>query len=113
MWKIGNITIKNNIVLAPMAGISNPAYMKLCEEMGVGYAITELIISEAIIRNNKKTLDMLKRIDNLNITVANQIFGRANDTMASEAKINTSIYKNVFIDINMDCPVPKVAVRAK
>src|SRR5574344_1699853 len=113
MWKIGNITIKNNIVLAPMAGISNPAYMKICEEMGVGYAITELISSEAIIRNNKKTLDMLKGIDNLNIPVAVQIFGRDKDTMASAAKISTSIYKNVFIDINMGCPVPKVAVRAK
>lgn len=113
MWKIGNITIKNKIVLAPMAGISNPAYMKICEEMGVGYAITELISSEAIIRNNKKTLDMLKGIDNLNIPVAVQIFGRDKDTMASAAKIITSIYKNVFIDINMGCPVPKVAVRAK
>ena len=54
MFKIGDIEIKHPVVLAPMAGISNPSYMKICEEMGVGYAITELISAEAIIRNNKK-----------------------------------------------------------
>ena len=53
-FKIGNIEINKKTVLAPMAGISNPSYMKICEEMGVGYAVTELLSSEAIIRNNKK-----------------------------------------------------------
>ena len=47
MFKISNIEFKNNVVLAPMAGISNPSYMKICEEMGVGFAVTELISSEA------------------------------------------------------------------
>ena len=75
MWKIGNVEIKNQVVLAPMAGISNPAYIKICEEMNVGYAITELISSEAIIRNNKKTLSMLNGINELNIPIAIQIFG--------------------------------------
>ena len=56
MWKIGNIEIKNRVVLAPMAGISNPAYMKIVEEMGCGWAITELISAEAIVRDNKKPL---------------------------------------------------------
>ena len=111
-WKIGNIEIKNQIVLAPMAGISNPAYMKICEEMGIGYAVTELISAEAIVRDNKKTFDMLKGIDELNIPVAIQIFGSNADTMAEAAKIITSIYKNVLIDINMGCPVPKVAIRS-
>ena len=55
MFKIGNIEIQNKVILAPMAGVSNPAYFKICEEMGLGYAITELISSEAIVRNNKKT----------------------------------------------------------
>ena len=59
-FKIGNIEIKNSIVLAPMAGISNPTYIKLCEGFGLGFAITELISAEAIVRDNKKTLDMLK-----------------------------------------------------
>lgn len=111
-WKIGNIEIKNQIVLAPMAGISNPAYMKICEEKGIGYAVTELISAEAIVRDNKKTFDMLKGIDELNIPVAIQIFGSNADTMAEAAKIITSIYKNVLIDINMGCPVPKVAIRS-
>ena len=58
-WYIGDIFIKNKIAMAPMAGISNPSYMKILEEFGVGYAVTELISSEAIVRNNKKTFDML------------------------------------------------------
>lgn len=112
-WKIGNIEIKNQVALAPMAGISNPSYMKICEEMGVGYAVTELISAEAIVRDNKKTFDMLKGIDTLNIPLAIQIFGSDASTMAKAAKIITDLYQNVLIDINMGCPVPKVAVRAQ
>jgi len=113
MWKIGNIEINNRVVLAPMAGISNPAYMKICCEMGVGLAFTELISAEAVVRNNQKTLDMLKGIETLNFPVAVQLFGANSDNMAIAAKKITSLYKNVFIDINMGCPVPKVAVRAQ
>lgn len=112
-WKIGNIEIKNQIVLAPMAGISNPSYMKICEEMGVGYAITELLSAEAIVRENKKTLEMLNGIDKLNIPVAIQIFGSDAATMAKAAQIITNLHQKVLIDINMGCPVPKVAVRAQ
>lgn len=113
MWKIKDIVIENQIVLAPMAGISNPAYIKICEEMGVGYAITELISAEAIVRNNKKTFDMLNGIENLKIPVAVQIFGSEPSTLAQAAKKITELYKNVLIDINMGCPVPKVAVRSQ
>ena len=109
-WKIGNIEIKNQIVLAPMAGISNPSYMKICEEMGVGYAITELLSAEAIVRENKKTLEMLNGIDKLNIPVAIQIFGSDAATMAKAAQIITNLHQKVLIDINMGCPVPKVAL---
>lgn len=112
-WKIGNIEIKNQIVLAPMAGISNPAYMKICEEMGVGYAITELISAEAIVRNNKKTLEMLTGIDKLNIPVAVQIFGSNPETMAKASRILVDLHQIRLIDINMGCPVPKVALRAQ
>ena len=59
MWKIGNVDIKNKVVLAPMAGLSNPAYMRICEEEGIGYAITELISAEAIVRDNKSTVNVL------------------------------------------------------
>lgn len=112
-WKIGSIEIKNQVILAPMAGVSNPAYMKICEEMGVGYAVTELMSAEAIVRNNKKTFDMLNGLDKLNIPLAIQIFGSNAKTITEAAKIITSLYPNVIIDINMGCPVPKVAVKSK
>ena len=111
-WKIGNVEIKNQVVLAPMAGVSDPAYIKICEEFGVGYAVTELISSEAIIRDNKKTFDMLNGIDKINIPIAVQIFGSNPDTMASAAKILTEKFKIKIVDINMGCPVPKVAQRS-
>ncbi len=113
MWNIGNIDIKNKVGLAPMAGISNPSYMKICEEMKVGFAITELISAEAIVRNNQKTFDMLKGIDDINIPVGIQIFGSNPETMSKAAKILTSLYKVSFIDINMGCPVPKVALKSE
>lgn len=112
MFQIGNIKINSKVVLAPMAGISNPAYIKLCEEMGLGYAITELISSEAIIRNSKKTFDMLNGINDLNIPVAVQLFGSNPSVMASAAKILVEKYNIKIIDINMGCPVPKVALRS-
>ena len=112
-WKIGNVEIKNQVVLAPMAGTSNPAYMKICEEMGVGYAITELLSAEAIVRNNKKTLDMLNGINNLKIPVAIQLFGANPEVMSAAAKIIAKEFKPKIIDINMGCPVPKVAIHSK
>lgn len=112
MWKIGSVEIKNPVCLAPVAGVSNAAYMKICEEMGIGYAVTELISSEAIIRKNQKTMDMLKGYEKLNIPVALQLFGSSISSMVEAAKIIESM--NVFsvIDINMGCPVPKVAVKS-
>ena len=113
MFKIGNVEIKNNIVLAPMAGISNPSYIKICEEMGLGYAITELISAEAVFRNNKKTMDMLNGFDSLNIPVAIQIFGSNPEVMGKAASKIVELYEPKIIDINMGCPVPKVAVKSE
>ena len=113
MFKIGNVGIKNNIVLAPMAGVSNPPYMKICEEMGVGYVVTELISAEAIVRNNKKTFDMFKGYEELNIPVGVQLFGSNPDVMAKAAKIVFDMNLFSVIDINMGCPVPKVAIKSK
>lgn len=111
--KIGNIEIKNLVALAPMAGISNPSYMKLLEDFEVGVAFTELISAEAIVRDNKKTFDMLNGIEDINYPVGIQIFGSNVDVMCQAAKILTNKYKNIFIDINMGCPVPKVALRSQ
>lgn len=108
--KIGNVNIRNNIVLAPMAGTSNPAYIKICEQMGVGYAVSELISSEAIVRRNKKTFDMLKGYEKISIPAGLQLFGSNPVVMGRAAKIIDDM--NVFdiIDINMGCPVTKIAV---
>ena len=112
MVKIGNVEIKHKTVLAPMAGISNPSFFKIVEEMGVGLVVTELLSSEAIIRENKKTYDMLNGIEKLNVPVSIQLFGGNSDTMSKAAKIIENKYHPDIIDINMGCPVPKVAVRS-
>ena len=111
-FKIGNVEIKNKVVLAPMAGISNPAYMKICEELKTGFAITELISSEAIVRGNEKTFNMLNGIEKIKMPIAIQIFGSNPTVMAKAAKIINKRYPNKIIDINMGCPVPKVALKA-
>ncbi|MGM9850011.1 MAG: tRNA dihydrouridine synthase DusB [Bacilli bacterium] len=113
MFYIGNVCVKNRVGLAPMAGISNAAYIKLVSEMGLGFAVTELISSEAIFRGNKKTIDMLNGISDLDIPVGVQIFGGNPDSMAKAAKFICDNYHVSFIDINMGCPVPKVAVRSQ
>lgn len=111
-WNIGSIKIKNQVVLAPMAGVSNPSYMKICEKMGVGCAVTELISSEAIVRGNQKTFEMLHGLEDLDIPVGVQLFGSNPEVMGKAAKIIADKYPISFIDINMGCPVPKVALRS-
>ena len=108
---IGNVELRNQVVLAPMAGISNPTYIKICANFGVGYAITELISAEAIVRGNKKTFTMLDGLDSVDIPVAIQLFGSNPNTMAKAAKILVDVYQAKIIDINMGCPVTKVAIK--
>ena len=110
MVNIGNVEIKHKTVLAPMAGISNPSFFKIVEEMGVGLVVTELLSSEAIIRDNKKTYEMLNGLDKINVPISIQLFGGNPDTMAKAAKVVESLGFKI-IDINFGCPVPKVAVR--
>lgn len=112
-WSIKNIKINNQVCLAPMAGVSNPSFMKICEELGVGYVVTELISAEAIVRGNKKTFGMLEGIEDLKIPYAIQLFGSDSEVMAKAAEIVHRIYPKALIDINMGCPVPKVAVRSQ
>ena len=113
MFYIGNVCVKNQVGLAPMAGISNASYIKLVSEMGLGFAITELISSEAIFRGNEKTIEMLNGINDLDVPVGVQIFGGNPNSMAKAAKYICDNYKVSFIDINMGCPVPKVALRSQ
>ena len=111
-FSIGNVSIKNRVGLAPMAGISNPAYIKLLSSMGLGFAVSELISAEAISRENKKTIDMLNGFNELNIPFGIQLFGGNPESMGKAAKFICDNYNVSFIDINMGCPVPKVAVRS-
>ena len=63
MWKIGNVEIKNKIVLAPMAGISNTSYRKIIKKMGAGLIYAEMVSDKALVFDNKKTFDLLKMSD--------------------------------------------------
>lgn len=112
MWKIGNVEIKNRIVMAPMAGISNSAYRRICKEMGCGLIYAEMVSDKAISFGNKKTIDMLYMTD-YERPIAQQIFGTDVDSFVTAAKyIEENMHPDI-IDINMGCPVPKVAVRAQ
>ena len=113
MWNIGDVVIKNKVVMAPMASISNPAYMKICEDFGVGYAVSELISAEAIVRGNKKTFDMFKGYDKLDIPIAVQLFGSNPEVMGRAAKIVSDLNLFSVIDLNFGCPVPKVAIHSE
>ena len=112
MWKIGNVEIKNKIVMAPMAGISNSAYRRICKEMGCGLIYAEMVSDKAISYGNKKTIDMLYMTD-FERPIAQQIFGTDVDSFVTAAKFIEENMHPDIIDINMGCPVPKVAVRAQ
>ena len=111
-WNIGNVKIKNQVVLAPMAGICNSAFRRICKEMGCGLIYAEMVNDKAITYNNKKTIDMLYMTEEER-PIVQQIFGSDKESFVVAAKY---IYENMhpdIIDINMGCPVPKVAVRAQ
>ncbi len=112
MWKIGNIEIKNRIVLAPMAGISNTSYRKIIKEMGAGLIYAEMVSDKAIMYSNEKTFDLLKMTDEER-PIAQQIFGSDKESFVIAAKKVEETQHPDIIDINMGCPVPKVAVRAQ
>ena len=112
MWKIGNVEIKNKIVLAPMAGISNTSYRKIIKEMGAGLIYAEMVSDKAITFGNQKTLDLLK-MDESERPIAQQIFGSDIESFVSAAKKIESTMHPDIIDINLGCPVPKVAIRAQ
>ena len=107
MIKIGNIKLKNNIIIAPMAGISNGAFRELCFEFGAGLVEMEMLSDKAIFYANKKTLKMLE-VDDRFHPVSLQLFGSDPKTMAYAAKKVSEETNADIIDINMGCPVNKV-----
>lgn len=104
--KIGNVEIRNNVVLAPMAGVTDLPFRLLCKEMGCGLLYTEMVSAKAILYNNKNTESLLTVTEGEN-PISVQLFGSEPQIMADIAK---RIEERPFdiIDVNMGCPVPKV-----
>ena len=111
-WKIGNVEIKNQVVLAPMAGISNTAYRQIIKEMGAGLIFAEMVSDKALVYGSEKTYDLLKMSD-MERPIAQQIFGSDVDSFVKAAKLVEDKMHPDIIDINMGCPVPKVAIKSQ
>lgn len=111
-FKIGNITIENKVCLAPMAGISNSAFRRIAKEMGCGLVFAEMVSDKAIVYDNAKTKKMLYVVD-YERPIAQQIFGSDKASFVDAANKIYMEMKPDIIDINMGCPVPKVAIRSQ
>ncbi|MBD2848396.1 tRNA dihydrouridine synthase DusB [Paenibacillus sp. IB182496] len=107
MLKIGSITMKNNVVLAPMAGVCNPAFRLIAKEFGCGLVCAEMVSDKAILHGNKRTLEMLY-VDEREKPLSLQIFGGDRESLVEAAKVVDRQTNADIIDINMGCPVPKV-----
>lgn len=111
-FKIKDIIIDNQVCLAPMAGISNSAFRRIVKEMGCGLVFAEMVSDKAIVYENEKTKKMLYVTDEER-PIAQQIFGSDKESFVKAAQIIYRDMKPEIIDINMGCPVPKVALRAQ
>lgn len=105
--KIRDVEIKNRIIMAPMAGITNVAFRKIIKEFGAGLVVSEMVSDKALCYGNQKTIDMLK-IDEDEHPVSIQIFGGDVESMVKAAKFVDEHSNCDIIDINMGCPVNKV-----
>lgn len=107
-WKIRDITIPNRLVLAPMAGITNEAFRIICKEMNCGLVVAEMVSDKAIGFQNERTLKMTK-VNALEHPISMQIFGGDVESLVQAAKYIDQCSDADIIDINMGCPVNKVA----
>ena len=105
--KIGNIEVNNPVFLAPMAGVTDWAYRTICAELGAGVTVTEMVSSRALVYKDKKSAKLLRK--NAGSICGAQIFGNDPEIMAEGAKLALEISGCDFIDINMGCPMPKIA----
>lgn len=103
--KIGNVELENNILLAPMAGITDKPFRMLCKEYGAGLVCTEMVSSKGLYYNDDKT-GLLLDIENEKRPIAVQIFGSEPEVMGYSAKYVSEIAD--IVDINMGCPATKV-----
>ncbi|MEG0329823.1 MAG: tRNA dihydrouridine synthase DusB [Longicatena sp.] len=106
-WKIGNVVIPNQVVIAPMAGISNPAFRVICKEFGAGLIYSEMVSDKALYYDNEKTVGMTHVEENEH-PLTMQIFGYDIETMVFAAKLLDTKTNCDIIDINMGCPVNKI-----
>ncbi|GGE21631.1 tRNA-dihydrouridine synthase [Marinithermofilum abyssi] len=111
MWmkkmKIGPVETKNNVVLAPMAGVCNPAFRLIAKEFGTGLVCAEMVSDRAILNGNQRTRQMLY-VDEREKPLSLQIFGGDKQTLVEAAQVVDKQTNADIIDINMGCPVPKV-----
>ena len=104
MIEIANVKIKNNIFLAPMAGVTDLAFRLMCKKWGAGLVFSEMVSAKALHYNDRKTLELLET-DAIEDPLAVQIFGREPAIMA-EAAVKLSEMGVKLLDINFGCPAP-------
>ena len=103
---IGNVTLAHNVILAPMAGVTDLPFRLLCKEQGCGLTVTEMVSAKAILYGNKNTKELLET-DPAEEPVSVQLFGAEPEIMGEiAARLSEGSY--AFIDVNMGCPVPKI-----
>ena len=108
--KIGHLSIKTPILLAPMAGVTDFPFRCLCKEFGASVVYSEFVSAHGIIRENIKTLNMIKFSD-FERPIGIQIFGDSPDVMSNAARLVVDNFNPDIIDINYGCPVPKITKR--
>ncbi len=107
MINIDNVKIENNIILSPMAGVSDSPYRQICREMGSGFAYTEFVSTDGISHHSKKSIDLF-RFQEMERPIFFQIFGNKCEVITEACKIIEDLNPDV-IDLNMGCSVAKVA----
>ena len=105
--QIGNLTVENPLFLAPMAGVTDWAFRTVCARLGAGVTVTEMVSSRALVYQDKKTARLLRK--NEGSLCGAQIFGNDPEIMAQGAQLALEISGCDFLDINMGCPMPKIA----
>lgn len=105
--KIGSVEVASRLALAPMAGVTDAAFRRICAEQGAGYTVTELISSKALCHNDRKTLTLLRRFPGEH-PAAVQIFGSDPVCMAEAAVIALEQSGADIVDLNMGCPMGKI-----
>ena len=107
MMRLGNYEIENPLILGPMAGVTDWAFRTICAELGANITVTEMVSSRALVYQDKKSAALLRKNDGS--LCGAQIFGNDPQIMAQAAVLALEISDCDFLDINMGCPMPKIA----